>query len=567
MPSVRVDFDVPARMRDGVTLRANVYRPDDDARHPVLLSRTPYGKDFPNAALPLDAPQAARRGYVVIVQDTRGRFASEGEWKLGTDEARDGADSVAWAAALPYADGTVGMFGGSYVGFTQWSAALEAPPALRAIAPTLTWREPLDGVAFRGGAFELGLLANWLLLFAVSDVPRHPAADPMAQATALARLAHDIDGLAAEGYQSLPLREFAPLARHRLLGHLAGAFVAPGERVARSDFMRIAGKDERLAVPAFVATGWYDVFLHGALENFAALRRRGVPARLVVGPWSHQQHAVRVGERAFGFASQAAFIDLRADLGSMQLRWFDRYLSGRENGIDREPPVSIFVMGANAWRHEAEWPLARAVETSFYLRAGGRLDPAAPADEAPDEYEYDPRDPVPTLGGALLMPPEYLPGPADQRPIEGRADVLSYTSEPLARDLEVTGPVRAHLFVASSAPHTDFVARLVDVEPGGYARNLTDAIVRARYRDPERPAPLEPGRPVELVLDLWATSNLFRAGHRIRVDVTSSSFPRWDRNPNTGHAFGADDELRAARQTVLHDAGHPSHVVLPVVPT
>jgi putative CocE/NonD family hydrolase len=227
--------------------------------------------------------------------------------------------------------------------------------------------------------------------------------------------------------------------------------------------------------------------------------------------------------------------------------------------------VTIFVMGTNVWRHEAEWPLARAVETDYFLRSGGGLSTAAPGGEEPDRYVYDPADPVPTVGGATLMAPEFPSGPRDQRPLEARADVLVYTSAPLERDLEVTGPVRVHLFAASSAADTDFVARLVDVHPDGYARNLTDGIVRARYRVPDRPAPIEPDRAYEFVIDLWATSNVFLKGHRIRLDVTSSSFPRWDRNPNTGHPFAADAELAVAHQVVFHEARRPSRVVLPVV--
>lgn len=565
MPEVTVDFDVPMRMRDGTTLRANVYRPAAEGRHPVLLTRTPYGKDFPLASSVLDPVQAARRGYALVVQDTRGRWSSEGDWATLRHERADGADTVAWAAAQAWSDGRVGMYGASYFGFTQWAAAIERPPALRAIAPMITWSEPLDGLVFRGGALELGL-SYWRAQIGMNELARRHRDDPRAAGVAIARLVGDMDRLAAGGYASLPLREFGPLARHGLLEDLVDAFDGP-ERRERWEHARVAGSHDRIAVPSFIIGGWYDVFLGGTLQNYRETRRRGLLAKLLVGPWSHSQQGVRVGELAFGFASQAAFVDLRADLGSLQLRWFDRWVREAQNGVDAEPPVTVFVMGANVWRHEADWPLARAVETDYYLRREGGLSTERPGEEGSDCYEYDPRRPVPTLGGATLMAPEYASGPADQRPIEARDDVLSYTTSPLDRDVEVTGPVRVHLFAASSAPDTDFVARLVDVHPDGYAQNLTDGIVRARYRGGGGAAPLEAGRPYELLIDLWATSNLFRAGHRIRVDVTSSSFPRWDRNPNTGHPFGADAELATARQTVFHDAGHPSRIVLPIVPT
>jgi putative CocE/NonD family hydrolase len=252
----------------------------------------------------------------------------------------------------------------------------------------------------------------------------------------------------------------------------------------------------------------------------------------------------------------------------LQLRWFDHWLKGIDTGIMAEPPIKLFVMGANVWRDEQEWPLARARNTPYYLHADGRLNPDEPGAETPDHYTYDPADPVPTRGGALLMTPEYPAGPFDQRRIEARPDVLVYTTPPLERDAEVTGPITVHLWASSSAPDTDFVARLTDIYPDGRVINLTDGIVRARYRNftqGEPPSTIEPGRPYAYVIDLWATSNVFKAGHRIGLQVTSSCFPRWDRNPNTGHPFGADAELRVAHQQILHDREHPSHVVLPLI--
>jgi putative CocE/NonD family hydrolase len=296
------------------------------------------------------------------------------------------------------------------------------------------------------------------------------------------------------------------------------------------------------------------------------MRGHGQPTKLLIGPWTHSVSSNPIGDLDFGFGAQLGLINLQGDFNNLQLRWFDHWLKGIDTGMLAEAPIRLFVMGANVWRDEHEWPLARAVATPFYLRSGGRLSTEAPADEAPDCYRYDPHDPVPTHGGALLLAPEFRTGPVDQTAIEARPDVLTFTTAPLDRDTEVTGPVTVHLWASSSAPDTDFIARLVDVHPDGRAFNLTDGIIRARYRDGLPASLLQPGRPYRLAIDLWATSNVFKAGHRVRVQVTSSNFPRWDRNPNTGHPFGQDAELCVAEQTILHDRDHPSHILLPLVP-
>jgi putative CocE/NonD family hydrolase len=291
-----------------------------------------------------------------------------------------------------------------------------------------------------------------------------------------------------------------------------------------------------------------------------------MPTKVLIGPWTHSNSGQPIGELTFGYGSQMSSMNLRTDFNGLQLRWFDHWLKGIDTGLLSEPPVRLFVMGANNWRDEQEWPLSRAVETPFYLHANGELSTAPPDAERPNRYTYDPDDPVPTHGGALLMAPEYPTGPVDQRAIEARADVLTYTTATLPTEVEVTGPVQVHLWASSSAPDTDFVARLVDVYPDGRVYNLTDGIIRARYRDGiVSPTLLEPGRPYCFTIDLWATSNVFKVGHRIRLQITSSNFPRWDRNPNTGHPFGQDADLRTADQSILHDREHPSHVVLPLV--
>jgi putative CocE/NonD family hydrolase len=363
----------------------------------------------------------------------------------------------------------------------------------------------------------------------------------------------------------LPLAEFAPLRRQPMVSVLFDRVEHPMDPDAL-ETIRIAGKHDRVQVPSFNIGGWYDIFLSDTIANFDAMRQQGRPSKLLIGPWSHTNYRSPVGDLDFGFASQASFINLQTDLNRLQLRWFDHWLKGVDTGILAEPPIRLFVMGANVWRDEQEWPLARAAATKFYLRSDGGLSQEPPGAEQPDSYTYDPADPVPTHGGALLMAAQFQAGPLDQRRIEARPDVLAYTTAPLERDMEVTGPINVQLWACSSAPDTDFVARLVDVYPDGRAFNLTDGIIRARYRDGLTESFLEPGQPYAFNIDLWATSNVFKAGHRIRLQVTSSNFPRWDRNPNTGHPFGQDAELRTARQTILHDPEHPSHLLLPVVP-
>ena len=576
------EFDVPATMRDGTVLRANVYRPAGEGKWPVLLTRLPYGKDFPLGTSVLEPGQVARRGYVVIVQDTRGRFSSGGEWDPMRNEAMDGVDTIEWAAKLPYSTGSVGMYGASYFGFTQWSAAVHNPPALKAMIPFVTWNDPFNGVQFRGGALELGMMANWQLNMGLNVLIRRYANDPKSLGSAVYKLAKALDAMGTQGYWSLPLKEFEPIKRHDVAPAFFEAIETPMSR-ERAEPLTILGKHENVTVPTFNVGGWYDIFLRDTISNFNTMRQHGSTpearqSKLLIGPWTHGTYTNPVGEFNFGFGASAAFIDLQIDFLSLQVRWFDHWLKGSDTGMLREAPIKLFVMGANVWRDEQEWPLARAIETRYYLHSGGHanmldgdgtLTTDAPGAEPSDRYTYDPANPVKTRGGALLMAPEFPAGPFDQRATEGREDVLVYTTPVLEQDVEVTGPILVHLWAASSAPDTDFVARLVDVHPSGYAQNLTDGIIRARYRHfsrGEAPSLIEPGKAYGYEIDLWATSNVFKAGHRIRLDVTSSNFPRWDRNPNTGHGFGADAELTVAHQTILHDSGHPSYVTLPIVP-
>ena len=556
MAEMQIEFDVPAHMRDGTVLRADVYRPGGTGPWPVLLSRLPYGKQTPLAGVVLDPLSAARRGFMVVVQDTRGRFASEGEWEPWTYEESDGYDTVRWAAALPGASGSVGMIGASYFGNTQWMAALSKPPELKAIAPMVTWSDPDDGLWTRGGAIELGITAPWTLMMGADALMRRHSTDPAALVGSLGGLVQDLDGLADGGYEDLPAGRFPAFARHDLpeLGY---------ERSRRepgwATSCRVAGRHDEVDLPTFQVGGWYDIFAQGTLDNFAAMRGAGRSATLVMGPWSHanQQHVV--GDVNFGFAANSAFMGMRGPLHGLQLDWYQRTIGDGEALETDTGKVLLFVMGINQWREETEWPLSRAVDTHFHLRTDGRLTPESPSTaEQPDEFTYDPMNPVPTTGGALLLSDEFRPGPLDQTAVEAREDVLVFTTEPLTEDVEVTGRVRAVLFAATDGPSTDWVARLCDVDETGVSRNVADGIVRVRAATP--------GEAAEHVVDLWSTSIVFKAGHRIRVQVTSSNFPRWDRNLNTGEPEETATTGRVARQQVFHDPACPSRIVLPVVP-
>src|SRR2546429_2392163 len=529
---ILIDFDVEAQMRDGTTLRANVYRPTGDDQWPVLLTRLPYGKDLPIGGSVMDPAQVARRGYVVIVQDTRGRFTSEGEWMPFINEALDGVDTIEWASRLPYSNGIVGMYGISYFGFTQWSAAVHQPSALKAIVPVQTWNDPFNGVVFRGGALELGSSGSWQLMMGLDVLIRRHRGDPQALGRSIYLLAKEMDALGKLGYWSLPLREFGPLKRHEIASSFFENFARPMDsEYPNTQPLFITGKHENVTVPALNIGGWYDIFLQDTIDNYKFLREQGSTrearqSKLLIGPWAHGVFTNPIGEMNFGFGSSAAYIDLQVDLTSLQVRWFDHWLKGIDTGMLDEAPIKLFVMGTNIWRDEQEWPLARAVETRYYLHSNGQantlhgngyLTTDLPDNEEPsaDYYDYDAANPVITRGGALLISPEYSPGPYDQRLTENREDVLVYTTGELKEDVEVTGQIKVYIWAISSAPHTDIVALLVDMQPHGYAQNLTDGIIRARYRNAalgENASLIEPGRAYEYEIDLWATSNVFRAG-------------------------------------------------------
>jgi putative CocE/NonD family hydrolase len=551
---IRIEHDAAARMRDGTILRADVYRPEGAGPWPTLLMRTPYDKRSPFNALLIDPLRAARAGFMVVLQDTRGRLASEGEWLPFAHERGDGHDTVEWAARLPGSNGRVGMFGDSYLGSTQWMAAIEQPPSLAAISPALTWRDPLDGLLARGGALELGLALPWDLETGAGHIAKH-AGSAEEGGRRVEAVLDDYDQLSERGYWDLPVHDAPLLRRHRVpdLGTIS-MLGDPGV----AEWSQVEGFHQRVQVPTFHTAAWPDIFLQGSLDNFQAMAALGRPARLVVGPWHHGPPFVEpFGERHFGLRGNRLGVPAhpRGDVVDEQLAWFRSQLDPEAPPESDEAPVRIFVMGRNRWREERQWPLARARAERWYLGSDGGLSTTAPGSGRASEFTYDPRNPVPTHGGNLVMAPTYPPGPFDQTAIEARPDVLVFTSEPLDRELEVTGRVKVVLHAASDAPSTDWVARLCDVGPDGRSFNLCDGISRvAKGADALQ----------RIEIDLWSTSNAFLPGHRLRVHVTSSNFPRWDRNLNTGDQ--RSPQLRSARQLVHHDADHASWIELPVVP-
>lgn len=579
---VIIEYNVPARMRDGVVLMADIYRPHAEGKFPVLLQRTPYSKTFvPFVFLTMDPIKAARAGYVVVVQDVRGRWESQGDnFYPYRADVLDGYDAVEWAASLPYSSGSVGLFGYSYYAATQWLAASARPPHLKAFFPFAAGME--DFYCYRGGALELSLAVGWVLLFqGPNGILRAKIGSPELIPEIMS-LFNSIDRI-EEVFRTLPLRDIPAM---KLGNNFAPNFYdaldyGPGDEYCKE--RSPVAKHDRIEVPSLIFTGWYDIMLNTDLTHFKCMRTQAETkearenTRLVIGPWTHLVLLDSVGQLNFGLSASALMLERKTDLMSVHLQWFDYWLKGVKNNINEEPPVKLFVMGDNAWRGENEWPLARTQYTPLYIHSSGKANSLygdgklsfnPPDIEPVDHFVYDPFEPVPTLGGNHILPAYYLRGPADQRIIEERLDVLVYTSEVIREEIEVTGPVVVKLYAASSAPDTDFTAKLVNVYPDGRAFNVVDGIIRARYRKGRKikPSLIEPNAIIEYEIDLWATSIVFKKGHKIRLEISSSNFPRWDRNPNTGEIAHEAKNLTTAFQTIYHNAQFPTHVLLPIIP-
>jgi hypothetical protein len=573
---VLVERNVMVPMADGTRLAIDIYRPDAPGRFPALVERTPYDKTKSSEIQVGAHTYFAERGYLFLVQDTRGRYASQGRFYPFLDDGwlanRDGYDTVQWIARQSWCDGNVGVLGGSYTGQTAYMIAPTQPPALRALFVRESASDLFDHWVYRGGAFELGFLAAWSTRIFGPDVVARAFGD---DAAAKRRLESQI-AKQDQDFWYLPVDSYPPLRWAPGWQHYYD-WAAHNRDGPYWWQQNVGMQHERFQVPVYHLGGWYDIFLKGTIENYLGLRSRAATAtardnqKLVIGPWIHgpgNVSKVRVGELDFPGADQV-------DYNAIRLRWFDRWLKGIDTGVTREPPVLVYTMGANEWRTHSEWPPAGARSTPYYLGSGapgtgpislydGTLSSEPPAGaEGSASYVYDPQVPVPTLGGSTLFIPS---GPTDHRKAD--AGSLTFTSAPLARDLEVTGPVTAVLYAQSSAPDTDWVVRLSDVYPDGRSILIVDGILRARYRDSMRePSPILPGATYRYDIDLWSTSNVFKAGHRLRVSVASSNFPRWDRNLNSAESPETGTQPQIARNTVLFSAEHPSHVLLPVLDT
>jgi len=558
---IRVESNVAVVMRDGVTLYADVYRPVDPGRFPVLIVRTPYGKQRDGIHESLIG--FAQRGYAVVAEDVRGRFESDGKWDPFRYEAQDGYDTIEWAARQPWSNGKVGMHGGSYLGNVQWQAAAQTPPSLVAIFPAVASTSLYHNTWFHGGAFKLGLAVGW-------GVVRNPRRVMYPQYWHTERYAPE-EWRYDNVFWKLPLKTIDLESSNQIVPHFRDWI----RRQSYDDYWKAISVEEhfaRVKVPAHVHGGWFDLLLGGTLNGFTGMRKSGGTeqarreTKMIVGPWGHGPSR-KFGDVDFGDMADRTLFD-------RNLRWFDHYLRGEDNGIDREPPVEIFYMGINRWVHHDDWPVPGARDTPFYLSGGGRANSARgdgvldrqARGASSDRYTYDPARPVPTLGGNDCCGAPIPAGPIDQRPVEARDDVLVYTGSILKEPLAIAGPVKMRLFASTDGPDTDFMVKLVDVHPNGFAMNIAEGILRARFRKGlDRMELLAPGEVYEFEVDMRGTANVFAAGHRIRVDITSSNFPQYDRNPNTGEDLGQSDRLRVARQTVFHGGERRSHILLPVV--
>ena len=555
--------DEPAEMRDGTLLRTDVYRPSGGGRHPVLISRTPYDKSSPNNQE--TARSLAAHGYVVLVQDIRGRYRSEGEFRwqfqdnAETYDAQDGYDTAEWAATLPGSDGQVGTWGHSYPAWCSWRMASTRPPSLKAVFAGGISARLLD---LTYGVFETGRRLQWTHNMAIDARRRIGESGGPIDRSQADQIWQEVER--GKWIWYLPLGNIPDYVFSTLAPLLKKYMME--QNLEHWSFDDI---HQDINVPTCNLTGWYDR-INGTIDQYVGMVRQGPESlrrehRLIVGPWGHSNLEMigRQGPLDFGRQVDTTYVH-------EVTRWYDSHLKGASNGLAHEPPVKLFIMGANQWRFEHEWPLARTCYTDYFLHSSGgantvngdgQLSTTEPNGEPPDEFTYDPRDPVMSLMGL-----DSQSAPRDQSPLDSRTDVLVYQTQPLEHSIEITGTVEARLWAAASAPDTDFTVKLVDVHPSGRAINLTFGIIRAKYRDGYyTPTLMELRTPYEFVIRLRPTSVELGQGHRLRLDISSSDFPNFDRNHNTGKDFWSDTELRVAHQTLFHDSIHPSRLVLPLV--
>ncbi|MEU9330003.1 CocE/NonD family hydrolase [Streptomyces canus] len=571
------DVDVRVPMRDGVALAANVWHPVQ-GEAPTLLVRLPYGKDVlfgvGHGHMP-DFLALLEAGYALVVQDCRGTYRSEGEFVPHMADRTDGEDTVAWIADQPWSDGTVGMYGLSYLGMVQWETAVTGAPALKAIAPSCTSIDNYEAPWYSaGGALSLSLVTWWNALMYAADAERSLAAgeDTASQLQELGQAALFPEPL----NDVLPTAEVPVLAAY---GKWWDDWIAHPSHDEYWDVMELTPELKNVTAPALNIGGWYDLYIGQTVRTYTTARRQAGSAqaregqRLIIGPWDHESASGVYPDRSFGPLASTQMMGLTG----LHVKFFDRWLRGDTTALDDVAPVKIFVMGIDQWRDEQEWPLPDTRWTDFHLTSAGHANTAhgdgvlsteAPTDAGHETYLYDPRRPVPSAGGASMPTTPGFCGPVDQRTVAGREDVLCFATPVLDEAVEVTGPISLTLFVSSSAVDTDFTAKLVDVFPDGKAINLCDGILRTRYRGGLATEELmEPGTVYEITVDMTATSNVFLPGHRIRVDVSSSNFPRYDRNTNTGGviAHESEEQMIPAVNHIHHGPNHSSRLVLPII--
>lgn len=537
------ELDVKVNMRDGIRLSTNIYRPDTAGKFPVILVRTPYGNGGEGHKR---GHFFAEHGYVFIEQDVRGRYESEGIFDAMQAEAIDGYDMQQWAGQQPWSNEMLGTLGGSYVGFTQWIPAPYQCPYLKTMFTSVTFSNFHDA-AYQNGAFRLGLFGSWSFeMTAPFIIPRNI-----------------MNGKMDSVLRSLPLIEIDKAMGWRI--SFLRDWLSHPEHDIYWERTTVGHNYSKIHASVYNVAGWYDILLKYTIDNYLKMTADNIDPeirkkqKLLIGPWEHNWGKQKVGEIDFG---EEALSDSR----ELSLRWFNSQLKGIDNGVMKEPPVKIFVMGANKWRYENEWPLARTNYKNYYfhsngnantLSGDGKLNSKKPVNEPTDKFIYNPADPV-------VSEKEIVP--YDQTKIEERSDVLVYTTPPLTSNIEVTGPVKVRLFASSSAKNTDFTAKLVDVYPDGRAIRICEGVIRASYRNSdEKPTNIEPGKIYEYTIDLWATSNVFKTDHQMRVEISSSNFPRFDRNLNTGNDFATDTTMVKAEQVVYHEKIYPSCIVLPVI--
>jgi len=571
--SIRVDRDIPVKMRDGVTLRADIYRPDDSEKHPAIVVRTPYDKVPSTTSDYLSPLGAAFAGYAVVIQDTRGRFASEGEFVAWAPEGQDGYDTIETVAAESWCDGNVGMAGASYLGRNQWQAALENPPHLKAIAPHVIASGALSE-SRKSGVLELETAISWSAAMAIDTIGK--MAQKGKDVTEMLGMVRYVMDNIEEACNFLPLKDMPLFKFEGLKEGLMSRFSNADLAGIKSE-ADILWAYDKVKVPCMHSSGWYDMFTGDTFRNFLGMREKGGSQvaregqHVFMGPWVH-------GARLHNFVGGMNFGRFASGAGSFatarHIAFFNKYL----RGIDSPylVPIRYFVMGRKRWENADTWPLPETKWQRFYFHSRGHANSTAgdgvlsreePGTESTDIYIYNPHDPVPTRGGRLNPDLNLAAGPLDQSLIEKRNDVLCYTTPELKEKLEVTGPLMLHLFASTSAKDTDFMVRLVDVHPSGLAINVAEGCIRARYRKSIlQPELIPPGEVYEYTIDMAATSIVFGEGHRIRIHIASSDFPRFDRNMNTGNPVGEDAVGIPAMQTIYHQPDYPSYINLPVVP-